>query len=252
MKHTRISEKVQELLLIGGLVFTLLYFGIASATPQGPTGVVNLANSTKGNTSAFVVNISGGYISTFIINATTQNVRWKAHVGNVTGKLTLDDATGATIYDWTLASTSTSGEIYATRNSSTPLWTAIKCANNSLLEKEDVYLAQTNPDDNISKTFNSTGSHASFLIGSVTISANTCPTLNTYVNNVSQDTRFEEMALTDSGNFTLNGSIIYASILEQDRQGYNAAFYDFQLLLPENGGASWTSSTAYYIYVELT
>ena len=77
------------------------------------------------------------------------------------------------------------------------------------------------------------------------IAANQCPTLNTYINNVSQDTDFEEMALYDST------SIIYATILENDLAGYDGQTYDFQMLVPENGSQGFTGATPYYIYVEL-
>ncbi len=253
-KMVKRNTYFQEAVLVFLLVFTLFsYFGLVIATPQGPTSVLNTANSTKGNTAAFVVNTSGGQISTLLINATTQNTRWKAFVGNVTGKLTLDDASGATIYDWTLTSAATSGEIYATRNVTTPTWANIRCANVTLMERENILINQTSPVDNLSATFNSTGTHAAFTVGNVSISSNTCPTLNTYVNNASQDTRFEEMALTDITNFSvLNGMIIYTSILEQDRTGYDNLAHDFQVLVPENGAATWTGTTAYYIYVELT
>ena len=239
------------------VVFTLflgfsLFFGIIGATPQGPTSISTVLNETRSNTAPIALNISGGYISTLNINATTQNVRWKGHVGNVTGKLSLDDGNGSTFFDWTLSTIT--GEIYATRNSTTPLWTNLRCANATLLERENVLMNHTSADDNISKTFNGT-THASFVAGSVAFGANTCPTLNTYRNNVTQDTDFEEMALTDlnsTANFTTtNGNIIYTTILESDLAGFDGNTYDFQLLIPENGAPGFSSATTYYIYVEL-
>ena len=48
-----------------------------------------------------------------------------------------------------------------------------------------------------------------------------------------------------------NGDIVYATILEQDAQGFDNNQYDFQMIVPEVG-LTWSSSTAYYFYVELT
>lgn len=240
-----------SLLLVVFSLFLLILFYQVAAVPSGPTLQV-LTNETSTVSSAANVSISGGYIATLNITAKTQNTRWKAFVGNITGKLALDDATGSTIYDWSL--TSIAGEIYTTRNTTTPTWTSIKCTNASLLETENRALNHTSAQDNITKTFNNgiNGSHASFSIGSVTITANSCPTLNTYVGNVSQDSDFEEIALTDSTNFTAGGTIIYASILESDAVGFDNFTYDFQMIVPENGAPGFSGQTSYYLYVELS
>jgi hypothetical protein len=71
------------------------------------------------------------------------------------------------------------------------------------------------------------------------------------VNNESQDSDFEEIILYD-GTDHLNGDIVYATILEQNLAGYNNNQFDFQMIVPENGAPTWTSSTPYYFYVELT
>lgn len=228
------------LLLIASLTF------VFAADPVGPDSIQSVANETQTGASAGVFNISGGYVSTFNLSATIQNPRWKAFVGNVTGSFTLDDSSGSTIYDWTLSTVT--GRIYATRNSSTVSWSTIGCSNRSILEQENTWLSQTNQDDNLTATFNlsSGATHDAFYVGSSYISANSCPTLNTYVSDAAQDTSFEEIALADSTNIT-----VFATIMEEDVVGFDGNQYDFQMLVPENGSASWTSSTAYYIYVEL-
>ena len=81
---------------------------------------------------------------------------------------------------------------------------------------------------------------------------------------------FEEVLLYDGGyqgsnvsngginqtNNTNFKNIVYASIIEEDAHGYRGnadnQTYDFQMLLPEVGLSSWTSSTPYYFYVELS
>jgi hypothetical protein len=242
------SIELASILLLFTFTILLSSSYLVIADPIGPDSIVNTANETKPAPSAIMLNTSGGYISTINITATTQNSRWKAYVGNVTGKLTLDDATGATIYDWTLSSVT--GEIYATRNSSTIIWSNIKCANTTILENENQLMNHTNLDDNITKTFSDT-THSSFYVGSVQIQTNSCPTLNTYVNNATQDTDFEEMALWD-GVDESGGALVYATILEEDVTGFDSKTYDFQMLVPENGAPTWTQSTAYYFYIELT
>ena len=246
-----LAEGILPFLLFAGF-FVFILFSLVSAAPTGPDSVTVQSNETKGAVSAYELNVSGGYISTINISSTTQNVRWKGMVGQVTGSFTLDDSVGSTLFDWSI--TEVAGEVYATRNSTSPTWTNIQCANVTLMETENVLINHTSADDNLTATFNTTSgaSHSQFVVGTTTISANTCPTLNTYVNNVTQDSSFEEMALTDSTDFSSGGSIIYASILEQDANGFDNQTYDFQMIVPENGEATFTGSTAYYLYVELS
>jgi len=220
---------------------------IAIAAPSGPTIVV-ISNETKQVASATVINTSGGTIATVYLNATTQNPRWKAYVGNVTGSLTLDDANDNTVFDWTL--TSIIGEVYATRTADSINWTGINCSNSTHISNENIALNHTNKDDNITTTFN-TQIHQDFFAGTREILQDTCFSVHTYVNSTSQTTNFEEIVLYDGTNET-NGNIVYASPLEQDSYGFDNQTYDFQMILPENGLPGWKSSTAYYFYVELT
>jgi len=213
------------------------------AVPSGPT-VTTVRNETATPASAALINTSGGSITTMVLNATTQNLRWKAYVGNVTGTLTLDDANSYSIFDWSI--TTLVGEVYATRGSSTISWVNIDCATPANITNEEIAINHTsNPNDNISTTFN-TQDHRSFYVGSVEITENDCYSVHTYVNNSEQSSNFEEILLHDKT------SMVYATIIENNAMGYRPnETYDFQMIVPEVGLESWTSSTAYYFYVEL-
>ncbi len=241
------KTRLLTVLLVYLAIGSILLAGSSTATPVGPI-ITPVSNETATPSPASLLNTTGGSITTILINATTQNLRWKAFVGNVTGKLTLDDAGNNTIYDWSLSSVS--GEIYATRNLGQINWTGINCSNSTHMKNEDIRMNHTEPSDNISKTFSQT-SHSQFYAGTKLISQNSCYSLRTYVNDTPQSTDFEEIALYDGTNLT-DGSIIYSSILEQDAYGFNNRTYDFQMIVPEIGLATWTSSTAYYFYIELT
>ena len=217
------------------------------AVPSGPT-ITFISNQTKQAKASRIINTTGGSITTMVLNATTQNPRWKAYVGNVTGRLTLDDANDNTIFDWTL--TNVVGEIYATRASASINWSGANCSNSTQISLEDANLNQTNKDDNLTKTFNAQ-THKGFFIGTREILQNTCFSVHTYVNSTSQQSKFEEIVLYDGTNVS-NGNIVYATPLEQDAYGFDNSSYDFQMIVPEVGLSSWTGSTAYYFYVELT
>jgi len=213
------------------------------AAPSGPI-IYSIRNETITPSSAALVNTSGGSITTMVLNATTQNLRWKAYVGNVSGTLTLDDANSNTIFDWTMANVV--GEVYATRAATSISWASINCSTVENITNEELAINHTsNPDDNISATF-AEQNHASFYVGNVLIPSDDCFSLHTYQNDSAQTTDFEEILLHDSTN------MVYATILENDELGYDPnQTFDFQMIVPERGIPGWSSSTAYYFYVEL-
>jgi hypothetical protein len=233
------------------IFFSILFINFAFAgNPESPDGLDILANETyvNLNSSGTMVNISGGYLATLNLTTSFQDYRWKALVGYVSGEFTLDDESGSTVYDWALASIS--GKVYATRNSSGLSWVQIACANTTILENENFLMNHTSASDNITATF-SRKNHSSFSVGEKTIDENDCPSLNTYVNNASQTEIFIEVALYDGINETTGGNIVYTTILEQNTEGYDGQEYDFQMIVPEIGLSTFSSRTAYYLYVEI-
>src|SRR3989338_1042434 len=270
--HFHLPKKMRHLTLLAALLAILLAT-LAQADPTGPTVSV-LGNSTKGAAPATKVNSSingtltpGGYIFTASLTALQQNTRWKAYVGNVTGTLTLDDASDNTLFQWSL--TAISGEVYATRAASTVNWTGINCtwrgesvtryneSNRTIEERENLALSHSSGDDNITTTFRY-ANHYSLVVGAKTIGKDECFALQTWQRSIAQtfsdsdNANFTQVILYDGTN-TTNGNVVYETKIENDKTGYRAdSTYDFQILLPENGANGFTSSTAYYFYVELT
>jgi len=248
LKRSREKSLLKTIFVFSIIIFSIciLQIILISADPSGPTNIESVWNETMTSTTAGMFNISGGYIGAINLSANAQNTHWKAFVGWVNGGFTLDDASGSTIYDWSGAVSS--GRVYATRDSSTIEWNLIQCANLATsLSAEDAALFHnfSARPDTINKTFQFPGTHSGFNVAGRPIGPNTCPTLNRFVNDAAQDVYFQEVALYDST------SIIYATILEDNRVGYDGQSYDFQMLVPENGSAGFTGATAYYLYVEL-
>jgi len=240
-KEIKQIKKSNLLLIILTLAGMFLTISLTLALPDEPS-ITSISNSTYANSNNGFINISGGYIAKINLTANFQNTRWKAFLGNVTGKYTLNDALGFTIFDWTFASTT--GKVYTTRSSGAITWANINCSTSLNLTNENTLLFFGNSSDNITNTFDNV-THSAFLAAGNLIYANTCPTINTYRNNATQDADFEEMILHDKTN------TVYATILEDNVIGYDGALYDFQMIVPENASSSWTSSLAYYLYVEL-
>jgi hypothetical protein len=229
-----------------GLLGMLLLSSFVHALPAGP--VVTYVSDTTAATLTANRSDAKGTITTVTMSIGQQDYKWKGYVGNVTGNLVLDDANAKSLYDWTLGSIT--GEVYATRSSSTINWANVSCVNQTVINAEQTALSiSATSVDNINRTFSST-SHKSFLVGSKNIANSTCRSTATYVNDspqvVNETAVFQEVLLRDD----FANSMIYTTFIENDQLGYDgASTYDFQLLVAEDESSS-TPST-YYFYVEL-
>ncbi|MCD6464504.1 hypothetical protein J7L02_03215 [Candidatus Woesearchaeota archaeon] len=227
------------------ILFAVLWFAIKTvltpvhvqALPVGPT-LTYISNSTLTSSPASRTDLQG-YIHVITFDVTQQNTRWKAYVGNVTGKLTLDDASGNTIYDWTL--TTIRGEVYASRSSSIE-WASINCSNETIIGNEQTALGMTfSQDDSINSTFNRTNKYA-MVTASITMPAGTCKSQFTYVNDASQESVFEELLLSDGSN------LVYATFINASSTGFDGSTYDFQMIVADREDTAQT----YYFWVELS
>jgi hypothetical protein len=233
-----------------GLVFLLalskilLTSHIALALPTGPT-ITYISNSSASSSLQNRSQDEKGTITTILLSANQQDYKWKAYVGNVTGKVALDDANGRTIYDWDLG-TSQGGKVIVSRFSNIN-WNNIACATQATIDNEETLVGMSlTAADNINSTFLNT-THRSFLVGVIPISG--CRSTATYVNDASQvvnsTARFQEILLRD----TSNGNLLYTTLMESAQNGFDNQPHDFQLLVAENESA--TVPTPYFFWVEL-
>jgi hypothetical protein len=186
---------------------------------------------------------SGGTITTLVANATQQDTNWKAYIGNVSGKLTLDSSTGKTIYDWDLSTVT--GEVYASRYSSIN-WSQINCSTAAIDTNEMNNLSMAASDsDSLIKTFNESN-HTAFMVG--TRNMTNCNYTAMYVNDtrplVNSTSVFQEVLLGDS-----DSKLVYTTVINHDKMGYNANMYDFQMIVGENGDSA--TPKTYYFWAEL-
>ena len=231
--------------IIAALV-ALVLAAAAQATPSGPTVTSNTTYNAS-LTSALMINTSGGSFTEMVLNASSQNFRWKAYVGNVTGTLTLQDPTNYSIYNWNLSTVS--GEVYVTRNSSVN-WGNINCTNDTIITAEQTALNITSSrPDSINGTFFNT-IHRSIYVGQVQVRNSSCRSIVTYANGTSQvqteNAPFQEVLLMDRTN------LVYVTPLEGRIQGFNFRRYDFQIIVPDYGTDQISGSVGYYFYVELS
>jgi len=245
------SNNFLGIIVLSIFVVMILFISLAPFIESTPVGV-----SVTSNSSSTLASVStsraddGGTITTLVLNADQQDVGWKGYVGNVTGKFTLDDSEGYSIYDWTF--TVTTGEVYISRAAS-PNWSNPGCAGPGLIDSEQVVFGMLSTDyDNINKTFNETV-HKNFRVGTINITNSTCPTAYMYVNdtkndtNITEDLDFQEVLLQMNGT---TDDLVYVAILETNQMGYNENYtFDFQAIVPDN--ESFSQITTYYFWAEL-
>jgi len=245
----------REILTTIVLVLTALSaMAFVMADPTGPDSVSQGAggrttlSSTSNTTDALA-----GNVTAFDITESQITKFWQGYYGNITGTIVLGNAAGSNLYQWTSANPS--GEIYATKNGTNINWTNVGCANESQILNEDSWLGATvNNSDSANKTFSRTN-HPDFLLGTRTMSA--CR--STSVNVTGTGNVFWEALLVDNGTSATDMTddiTIYASVVENNVEGFNGGPHDFQMLVAEPGSGSQEypsgTATTYYFYVELT
>ena len=244
-RETYKGHRIAVILIAAIFISSLsVLFLVEAATPEGPS-ITYINNTSKTVTPATLrAGDQKGTITTLNLNAQQQNDHWKAYIGNVTGKLVLQDAQGYNIYDWTL-NTNFSGNIYTTRVNNV-VWSNVACANTSTIAGEETFLNETSgAADTIANTFNSTG-EAAFLAAGVSLSG--CQYTATYINSTSQTqnatAKFQEMLLQD------NTTLIYTTRIENNQMGYNPnSTFDFQMLVADSASPGIT--LPYYFYIEI-
>src|SRR3989344_6931613 len=110
---------MKSMILILTIIVTLLiefgFTAVAQTAPQGPGQITKGANDRRSvgidnTTHGTVVQAEAGNVTALNINSTRLTSRWQGYYGNITGRVTLDDASNNTLFDWELASPR--GEIY--------------------------------------------------------------------------------------------------------------------------------------------
>ncbi|RJQ15473.1 hypothetical protein C4573_04925 [Candidatus Woesearchaeota archaeon] len=240
-------------------VFSIANLVFGATDPVSPQSITQISTSGFDTTDYPAQNTTAiaGNVTELSITALAPTQSWQGYFGNITGTITLQDASGNIFYNWTVAEPK--GEIYASLNSSIN-WSAIKCFNftaNTSLEinlttMESTYNIQTADVDGIDETFNET-SNPTIYVGQYTVAASSCPTTYVYQNTGKQYTNFINTLLTDKEK------LVYTTVIENDQTnnntdvtGYNGQSYDFQMLVAEDGHNADTSTTIYYFWVEIT
>ena len=224
--------------------------------PEGPSIIDIIQTSRRSPAAASTVPAMAGNVTQLSIIGSTVTQTWQAYYGNISGKITLDDASNNTIYDWNLASPE--GEVYASESPVDFTHGNVRCydfnmtddgnsAFNTLAEYEELLGLAPDDSDGIDETFTPGTGYRHFYVGSYLID-DVCPTTQLYGPDSQKDPdRFQQVLLYDN----TSNKIVYTSIIEQDQLGFDGNSWDFQMIVGENGHDGDITTTMYYFYVEL-
>lgn len=236
-------ERRMTVIMAFALLGLLLLAEAALAVPTSPTTFNRDSSSRRSETGANQqLNALAGNVTQVTVEAVSITKSWQGYYGNVSGRITLDDANNNTFYNWSLATTD--GEIYASRETS-PTWASAACADNAQIAAEETALGQSATDnDAVSVTFTNTTNHPAFDVGTVSITANDCSAANMFDNNGAQTSEFFNVLLYEGSH------IVYTALMQGGATGFNGQTWDFELLVGEDGHGD-SSVTPYYFFVEL-
>lgn len=274
------------ILLFAVLILTLST-GVLADNPEnvfGSTifegGTSRLGPYNPDNHSAYAGNTTELTISGYSV---TQS--WQGYFGNVTGTITLSDSDSHVMYDWNV--TSPRGQIYSSTNGTGIEWNYLQCFNYTAAGTFADDKAQNGSTSlyglNLTQlhgmfTINSTGfdgsirssrdvdsvdwtftfygdgtgvdgkGHRQFYANYLDFTEGQCWTTRVYGSDGSQNEKeFEEVLLYEPES----RSVIFASLLNEDLDGFDDKQHDFQMLVLEDGHGTDVATTTYYFYVEI-
>jgi len=233
----------------------LAFVSSASAAPVGPTVILPQGSSRYGTPGAANISAIAGNVTEINFNVSFSSTTWQGYYGNITGTIVLGNSANQSLYDWNVATPR--GQIYATRTSLVPTWTAIRCANRTEINAEDTALGvnQSFDQDSVNRTFLNTTEFGAFYVGATLINSTAVngtgfpiDCFATQLNDQNGDptSAFSEVILSDTNN------TVYTGIISMPTTGFDGRSHQFQMLVGENGQNGDSTSTPYYFYLELS
>lgn len=261
------SAKARRLLAAG--LFAIIILGLASfvsAIQPFGASVTEIRSERAPADAPTSDGAFAGNVTELTITGFSPTQAWQGYFGNVSGTIQLADANDNVMYNWSLANPQ--GEVYASTNS-TISWTNVQCFNftadgtfaggetpgatnlhgTNLSVLESSFGMRSDDVDGVNETFGFTISHDLFYTANLQFSAGECLATAIYDSTgQSVSTNFQEVILYEP----TTSSVIWTSILEEASVlGFDGNDYDFEMIVPEDGHATDTSTTTYYFFVEL-
>ncbi len=215
--------------LVFGLILVMTLLVLHQSTAQSGATVTEgtpetAVEGTAGNTTA-----EGGNITEINLSADSQTIHWQGFWGQVTGAIALEDASGNTMYNWSMGTMS--GNVYISNESIT--WADLEAG-----EAADCNNIVGTSSDSCTNTFND-GSKTFTVAGTAIASV---PIVQTF--NYTGSGTFDEGILEDNGG---TGPWVYVATIYNNANTFKDGSADFQAIVPVNG----SNTITYYFWIEL-
>jgi hypothetical protein len=250
------------ILLIGTLTLALFSMSFVLAAPNGANvSHVSTTSASSGNPSNY--SAYAGNVTELTVTGLTTTSSWQGYYGNVSGVIQLANSGGNVMYNWSQANPT--GEVYASMNG-TIAWSYIQCFNYTangtycpfdnglsgatslcgmnLTQLETTYNINVSDVDAVNNTF-SASDHAQFYTNNKQFSPGECKNIKIY-NSTGQGLFDEALLYEPTGR-----SVIFASVLQADANGFDGNTHDFEMLVLDDGHSGDTNPTNYYFYMEI-
>jgi hypothetical protein len=231
-------KQIFVLVLLVGVFYSGISFALGV---QGATslGFVDSSRANFGDNSLESLEAQAGNVTQVDISGQSITTHWAGFFGNISGNITLQDASGNTFYDWATLGTP-KGEVFASTDNAVS-WAGIGCASPEELSAIDALLGIDSSDgDGINQTYTSTVFPA-FNVSSVEISG--CNSTNAYSSGSKDITAYYQILLTDT-----EGDPVYTTLINDSATSFTGSGADFQLLV---GEPDTVGTTTIYFYIEL-
>jgi|APSaa5957512622_1039677.scaffolds.fasta_scaffold05201_5 hypothetical protein len=257
--------KKNSLTIFSLIIITLSLTYLSLAEPNGASVTPGASERSSSGQASNHSALAGNMTELTIFAGGSDSQTWQGYYGNVSGGLTLGDSSNNVLYNWSVITPA--GEVYASTNESID-WINIQCFNftatgtyvdesgtggttnlygTNATTFENSYNIDPTDMDGINETF-AANNHDLFYTSSMTFSADECSSLQLFTNaSTQEDGAFEEMILYEP----VSRSVIFSSILEKSKEGFNGKPVDFQMIVPEDGHGSDTATTPYFFFIEI-
>ena len=263
-ENKKLEDKtgVNTMIIVLIIMTLILFMKLISAAPNGATINFTKSSSFGAQDSTMSIDAYAGNVTEINIYGASITQSWQGYYGNVSGGFELADGAGNIFYNW--SSISSSGQIYASVNSSI-IWTNIECfnftANGSYYDDsanrggyslfgmnssqlDSIYNIDSNNVDGVENTF-IFNNHRTFYCNGLRFDSGKCH--NIKIMNSTGDGVFEEVLLYAPDN----KQVVFASLLQPKTIGFDNLPHDFQMMVLDDGHGTNTAPTTYFFYIEL-
>ncbi len=230
------KERLLKLWVAIATVLMALPLAMA-ATPGGASIVGTVTdNGEYPSSTVGTIDVDSGNIYLANLTAEQSTYHWAGVYGNATGKLILGDSSSNKMYEWDAVAK----YVYFDDDNSIT-WGSLQAVTCS--DVEGVYGFLSGASDSCSNTFTGTNNYDSAVTSDAVTGAITAQTYDG-----TSTAYWKTMAIGDGGTTDI---VFVAEADSAYHSAYDGTVANYQVILPEDGSNGDTTTTTYYMWIEL-